>query len=482
MAGIVSYGAYIPRYRIDRKVIYRAMGWLNPASYIPGEKAVANFDEDSVTLAVSAATDCMRAIDCGSMDAVYFASSTAPYSERQGAGIIATAVDARPDIRSADFTNSLKAGTTGLLSALDAVQAGTARQVLVAAGEIRNAKAGSAQEELFGDAGAALLVGNKDLVARFEGSYSVSHDFPDHWRSAGEPYDHQWEDRFIRDEGYVRFITEALAGLARKCSIQANQISKVVYPCLYAADFKKIGQRIGLDPSQLIEPLLGQVGYTGASDPLLHLVRALEEAKPGDRIAAVGYGSGADALLLEVTDGIEKVKANRRGVRTYLGAKRDLTTYEKMITWRDLMHVEKGMRGEMVPYTAMSTYWRDRHLILGLRGSRCLSCGTPQFPAQKVCVNPSCGAIGRMEPYRFADKRGILFTYTGDNLAYTPNPPAISGVVDFQGGGRYVFDLTDVDLENVSVGMQVEMSFRKKYTDEKFGIHSYFWKAVPVLE
>jgi uncharacterized OB-fold protein len=86
-----------------------------------------------------------------------------------------------------------------------------------------------------------------------------------------------------------------------------------------------------------------------------------------------------------------------------------------------------------------------------------------------------------MEPYRFSDKKGILFTYTGDSLAYSPNPPAIYGIVDFEGGGRYSFDLTDVGIDEVKVEMPVEMSFRKKYVDEQFGIHGYFWKAVPVL-
>jgi len=482
MAGIVSYGSYVPRYRIDRKLIYRAMGWINPASYIPGERAVTNFDEDSLTMAVSAATDCMRGIDRSVIGAVYFASSTAPYSERQSASILATAMDARPEIRSADFTNSLKAGTSALLAALDAVRARAADTVLVAVGESRNAKAGSAQEEIFGDAAAAVLVGRDNLVARFVGAYSMSHDFPDHWRSAGEAWDHQWEDRFIRDEGYTKFIVDALTGLARSCSVEVSAFTSIIYPCLYQADFKTIAKRLNLEPSRLVEPLLGQVGYSGAADPLVHLAKVLEDANAGELIAVVGYGSGADAILLEVTDGIDVVKKNRKGIRAQLSARRELTSYEKMITWRGLMQVEKGMRGETVPYTAMSALWRDRHQILGLRGTRCLACGTPQFPAQKVCVNPACGAIGKMEPYRFSDKRGSLFTYTADNLVYSQDPPAISGTVDFEGGGRYCFDLTDVDQEQVKVGMQVEMSFRKKYTDPKFGVHGYFWKAVPVLD
>ena len=120
--------------------------------------------------------------------------------------------------------------------------------------------------------------------------------------------------------------------------------------------------------------------------------------------------------------------------------------------------------------------------MLGLVGSKCKKCGTPQFPAQLVCVNPDCGAIGEMEDYPFADKKAKLFTYTGDMLAFSMNPPAVYGFVDFEGGGRFWFDMTDTDLENVKVDMPVEMTFRKKYMDEKSGIHGYFWKMIPVIE
>ncbi|MFA4910669.1 MAG: Zn-ribbon domain-containing OB-fold protein, partial [Desulfobacteria bacterium] len=159
----------------------------------------------------------------------------------------------------------------------------------------------------------------------------------------------------------------------------------------------------------------------------------------------------------------------------------ELTSYEKMISFRNLIPVEKGIRGEMIAPTALSELWRSRRQVLGLCGSKCKVCGTPQYPVQKICVKPDCGAIDQMEDYLFADKRGHLFTYTADMLAFSMNPPAIYGIVDFEGGGRYWFDMTDVDQESVKVDMPVEMSFRKKYIDAKSGIHGYFWKAIPVI-
>ena len=139
--------------------------------------------------------------------------------------------------------------------------------------------------------------------------------------------------------------------------------------------------------------------------------------------------------------------------------------------------MEMGFRGEVGP-TAVSMMWRDRKTILGLVGARCKQCGTPQYPYQRVCVNPSCGAIDEMEEYRFSDKKGRLFSYTGDSLAFSPSPPELYGVVEFEEGGRFAFNLTDCELESLSVDTPVEMTFRRKYADNVRGIHGYFWKAM----
>ena len=162
--------------------------------------------------------------------------------------------------------------------------------------------------------------------------------------------------------------------------------------------------------------------------------------------------------------------------------KRDLTSYEKYLAFRGFISPEGGIRAEAIPYTALSLTWRDRREILGLCGTRCRKCGTPQYPAQRVCVNPDCGAIDEMENYRFSDKKGAVFSFTGDLLAFTPNPPGIYAVIDFDGGGRFWFEVTDCDPESIEIGMPVEMSFRRRYVDEKGGIIGYFWKVVPIVE
>jgi len=477
MVGITSYGAYIPRYRINRMTIYGSIGFVNQATIMPGEKAVGNHDEDSLTMAVNAGVDCLTGLDRNKVDSLFYATTTAPYRERSNAGIIATALDLKPQIRIADFSDSLKSGTTALLSSCDSIAAGSETSILLCASDCRLGPAGSFQEEMYGDGAAALLLGDKKVIATLEGSHSISYDFVDHWRHEKERFNRIWEDRWVRDVGYSKFIPEAISGLMNKYNINPKDIAKVCFPCMYTRAHANIGKQLGFEPDQLQDHMFTTVGLTGTANPLMLLVAALEDAKPGDKIIVASYGSGSDAMLLEVTPEIKKIKG-RKGVKNSLANKKDLTSYEKYVTFKQVLAIDIAGRGEEAVPSSSSILWRDRKKALALVGSRCRRCGTPQFPPQRVCVKPDCGAVDEMEEYRFSDKRGHIFTYTGDNLVYTPDPPELYGVIDFEGGGRSQFSLTDCDLDEVEVGMPVEFTFRLKYYDR--GVTGYTWKAVPV--
>lgn len=483
MIGITSYGAYVPWYRIDRTVIYGAMGWLNPVSLLPGEKAVASYDEDSLTMAVNAAVDSLRGIDRSTIDGVYFASVSLPYKVRQNSAIIATALDLRPDIRTADFSSSTKAGTTALLAAWDAVKAGSAKRILVCASDCRPTRAGSSQQQAYGDAAAAILVGEDDVIAELAEAYSLSYDFADRWMADFDRFDRISEDRWIRDEAYTKFISEAISGLAKKCNLSPKDIGKLALPSLYAREDAGIGKRLGLEPGQIQHHLLDTVGNCGTAHPLVLLAAALEDSNPRDNIVVTSWGSGGDALLLRATEKVGDVKGKRKSIKEALASKNMLANYAKYATFRDVGSVDLGMRAETgIPWDQKPLSWRNRKALLALVGSRCKKCGTPQYPPQRVCVNPSCKAIDEMEEYRFSDKKGQLFTYTEDYLGFTLNPPALYGMIDFDGGGRFNFELTDCQPGSLKVGMPVQMSFRRKFVDEKRGTYFYFWKAIPVRE
>ena len=482
MVGIVSYSGYVPRYRLERKKIYRVMGWMDPstAANMKGEKAVANFDEDSITMAVAAGMESLKGIDRSGVDGVHFASTTMPYRERLNAGIISAALGLSDDVRAADFSGGLKAGTTALLSGVESVKAGGAKNLVVCAADCRLGRPASGEEMIFGDSAAAFVVGQGDVIAEYKGFFSVTADFVDHYRGDFEKFDRKWEDRWIRDLGYDVLIPQAVKGLLKKYNLQMSDFAKVVYDCHYAAERKKLNKILGIAPEAEQVNYQDEVGHSGAAQSLFMFAGALDDAKPGDKILLLSFGSGCDALYFEATPAIET--CGRGSVAATLANKADLDLYEKYLVWRDILPADLGLRAEEDSWTRWTLIWRKRKEVLGLWGCKCKACGTPQFPVQDVCANPECGAISQMEDYLFSLKQGKILTYTGDMLAASYNPPAIYGAVAFEGGGKCYFDFTDCNLADLSTGMPVSVSFRRKYYDKKRQIAGYFWKAVPMKE
>lgn len=483
MAGIRSYGGYVPRYRLDRKLIFGAMGWLNAGNIglARGEKAVANFDEDSLTMAVAASIDCLNGVDRSEVEGVYFASTTMPFKERQNSGVIAGALALKDDARSADFGGALKAGTTALISAFESVESKRINNLVVCSSDSRLGKVGSPQEFIFGDAAAAFLVSDQDVIAEYKDSFSLTYDFVDHYRGKTAIFDRQWEDRWIRDLGYDQFIPQAVNGLLGKSGLKITDFAKVIYPCYYPVERGKLNKMLGIKENRHQDDMLDQIGEAGTAQPLVMLAKALEEANPGDKLLVVSFGNGCDALYFEVTDNIKNV-TGKNGISGCLANKAPLDNYTKYLTWRNIVPADIGLRGEEDTWTRWSLTWRARKAILSLCGTRCKKCGTPQFPPQRICVNPDCGAIDEMEDYYFSDKKGKIFSYTGDNLAASFNPPSIYGNIEFDVGGRYMFNFTDCDLDMLEVGMPVYFSFRIKYYDQNRDIARYFWKVVPIKE
>jgi len=478
MVGIVSYGAYVPRYRIRRETIYQAMGWFNPGikGIAKGEIAIANYDEDSLTMAIMAGKESLSEIDGKNINALYLASTTPPYQERGNSAIASEALNLSSTTRTADFSGSTRAGTSALLSALN--EAGT-QTTLVCASDCRLGKPGGNQEELYGDGAAALVVGKDRVIAKMEGFYSISHDFPDHRRIDGDKYTRIWEERWVREAGYGKMIPEVFAGLMNKYGLRLQDITKVVFPPLSARDHSEVAKNLGLSGEKIQGPMVEEMGNTGCAHPLLMLASTLEGAHPGDKILVASYGSGGDAILFQVTERINEIK-NKGKLKKYLEEKEELKNYEKYLSFRGILSKEIGIRGEEVAPTSLSLQWREQKAILRLMGSKCKMCGTPQFPRERICINPNCGAVDQMEDYLFSDKKGTLFTYTADNLTFSEDPPALYGIVDFEGGGRYWFDITDCRLESLRVGQPVQMTFRRKYEDQTRSIHGYFWKAMPI--
>jgi 3-hydroxy-3-methylglutaryl CoA synthase/uncharacterized OB-fold protein len=457
MAGITSYGAYIPRNRLGKETD----GWG-----LPLEKPVGNFDVDSLTMAVAAGMDCIEGLDRSAVDGLFFATTTSPYIEKQGASIVAAAVDLGRNILTNDITNSLRAGTLAMRSALDAIAAGSARQVMVTVADCRMGAPGSEVEQLSGDGAGALLFGGNGVIADVVGSYSVSDEMIDMWRAEGDMNVRTWEDRFVLETGYLKILPEAVAGLMQKLNLTPKDITKACYYGPNPRRHGEIARRLGLDPeTQVQDPLFGKMGNTGAAYSIMLLIAALEEAKPGDKILVASYGDGADAYLLEVTKEIEKV-GPRRGIKNNLEAKR----ISKAVGVRGA-----AMRGLDGGPPSMSARWREREEIDRLHGAKCLSCGLIQYPPQRVCTK--CHAKDQWETVRLADKKGKIFTFSLDYLVPGIDRPLAITIINFEGGGRGLFMMTDREIEDVACEAPVEMSFRKLRSSG--GVHNYYWKAIP---
>lgn len=481
MIGITSFGAHIPRLRLDRQAVYQAMGWFAPAliAVARGERSMCNWDEDSLTMAVSAAMDCLTGRDKEGLEKVYLASTTFPFADRQNAGLLAAALNLKSDVQAVDFSGSQKAGTSALLTALENASSGQTGEVLVAAADARKTKPGSFYELCYGDGAATLQVGRGNVLAEFLGSSSLSYDFNDHVRGEGKVFDQVWEERWSRDEGYARFVPQVLQGVLDKLGLSKDEVSRVVFPCVFQRELKRIANKLGLEANQIGDTLHDSCGETGCAHPLLLFIRELERAKPGDVILVAGYGHGCDGLAFRVTERIKDVRPGK-GLSGSLEDRKAVDNYNKFLVFRQLLEPDMGLRGEVDQPTALSVLWRKRKMLLGLVGGKCRQCGTAQFPRQEICVNPECGAAGSQEDYEFVGKTAKIKTYTGDMLAASLEPPHKYGLIEFAGGGRFLADFTDCDLEELRVGLPVEMVFRMRSSDPRRGFKQYFWKAKPV--
>ncbi|HEY3779159.1 MAG TPA: OB-fold domain-containing protein [Rhizomicrobium sp.] len=485
MTGIVAYGAYVPKLRLRRESVAEANSWYAPAlrGSARGERAMANWDEDALTMAVEAGRDCLPASDPlrerSFVDALYFASTSAPFADRSNAGIAARALSLSEAISVMDVGGSQRSGLGALLAALDAAGSGRAVAPLVLAGDRRRARAASPQELLFGDAAAAILVGKERPLATLVGSQSVSIDFVDHFRAAREEFDYGWEERWVRDEGYAKIVPAAISTLLKRTGTTPDAIAHFLLPTPFPSLDCQIAERLGIDSARVRDNLAGTIGDSGAAHALLMLLHALQEAKPGEKILVAQFGQGCDAMLFETTDAVAQAKTHA-GVTGALARRREETNYLKYLVFNGLVRIEKGMRAEVDRKTALSVLHRKSDMLTGLVGGKCRICGTAQFPRSRICVNPNCNGTDSQEPYSFAESEGTILSWSADYLTYSMAPPNHYGMITFAEGGRLMADITDVEPGEIESGTRVRMAFRIKEFDEKRAFRRYFWKAVPI--
>ncbi len=468
--GIISVGAYIPYYRIRRETIARAWG----RGAIKGERSIANTDEDSITMAVEAAMNCLQYIPREEVDVLYFASVTAPYAEKGQSGLIATVCDLKDQVSTADFAQSTRAGASALKAAVDAVKGQSARQALITVADCRVAHPKSDKEQLLGDAAAALAIGSENVIASIECFSSVNNEIIDYWRNYGERYVNCAEGRFATDKGYMAAMQQAVKDVLQKSGLTAKDFNKVVFTTPGLRENGQLAKKLGFGEEQLQDSLMLEVGDCGVAQPIMLLIAALEKADPGDRILLAAYGSGADAFIFRVTDNVQGIK-QRAQLQKYLNTKRYLESYSRFLSFRGLVDTVPGEPFRTFPSNA--AYWRDQKSILRFYGSKCKKCGASIFPINRICH--VCGSKDEFGEMRFSDRKAKVFTYSIDNLAgRSDDPVVVQTVAEDCEGVRYYSLMTDFDQPEVKVGLDVEFTFRKVYEGGNY--NNYFWKCRPV--
>jgi hydroxymethylglutaryl-CoA synthase len=332
--GIISYGLHIPRFRIKREEYQRVWGYFSPRGV--EEKSVADFDEDSVTMGVEAASNALRnaRINESEIDAICFASTSPPYAEKQNASTIGAALGCRSDTVTLDLTSSPKSSVSALLSCLDLTSSGRGSTGLVVAADCPLADPSTPLEHQLGAAGAAMVVGSQRVGAVFDGSYSVTME------SIGERFRRDGESHLTRVDlgAYHETILEeavssCVSGMMRKLNRSPKDYDFVALQGIEDAKALELSKKFGFEDKKATASLISaKIGDVGAASPLLALSRILESASTGQRVLLCSYGPGAGADAAGFVVEQEMKPGAGIAYEDYLARKEyiDYTTYVKL--------------------------------------------------------------------------------------------------------------------------------------------------------
>ena len=467
MRGIISAGGYVPYRRLQRAEIAKTFG----SGGGKGTRSVASYDEDTTTMGVEAARLALRSAPGGvTPDALWFATAEPAYLDKNNASALHAALRLDSDVPAFDFGGALRSGVGALRAAL--VSRGS---VLVVASDLRTGLPTSGDEAATGDGAAALLVGDDSdgaVIAEYLGAASTTEEFIERWRTPGSTRSRQWEERF-GEVKYGPLVDQAWNAALKACELSADQVNRVVVTGMHARAVRGIAARLGTAKEALADDLAATVGNTGTAHPALLLANVLETAAPGEVVALVVLADGADVLLFRTTDAIAKY-APARNIATQIANGADLP-YPKYLSWRGAVKTEPPRRPEPDRISA-SVSGRTEDWKYGFVGSRDRSSGELHLPPARV--SRVGDAMDDMEAAPMADVAGTIALITVDRIAYSPSPPTVFAVVDWDGGGRLPVELCDVDAASLKMGDRVEMTFRRLFTSDE--IHNYFWKARPV--
>jgi hydroxymethylglutaryl-CoA synthase len=469
--GIIGAAGYVPYRRLSRSDISAFMG----SGGGKGTRSVASHDQDTTTLGVEAARLALRSTPGTAVDSLWFATASPAYLDKTNATALAAALRLPHDVPAYDFGGALRSGIGAFLVALRGH--GT---TLVVSADQRDGLPTSADEAAGGDAAAAVVVGDGEgVVAEFVASASASDEFTERWRAPGEHQSKLWEERFGENR-YLALGRDAFGRALKEAGIPADKVSRVIVTGMHGRAVASLGKRLGLAETTAVDDLSGSVGQAGTAHPLLVLASVLEvlaasNAPAGSVVVLVHLADGADAVVLRTTAALSGWTP-ARPVAEQVASSADLP-YSKFLAWRGQLQPEPPRRPKPARVSSTAAY-RSEEWKFGFVGSRDRTSGAMHMPPSRISMEG--GALDDMEAVPMADAIGTVITFTVDRMAYSPSPPVVFAIVDFDGGGRYPVELTDVDAAEIKVGSRVEMTFRRLFSAD--GIHDYFWKALPLRQ
>jgi 3-hydroxy-3-methylglutaryl CoA synthase/uncharacterized OB-fold protein len=464
--GIVAAAGYVPFRRLQRAEIAKTFG----AGGGKGTRSVASYDEDTTTMGVEAGRYALRSAPGATVDELWFSTADPAYLDKTNATAIHAALRLDASAPALDLGGAARSAIGALRVALE--RPGT---TLVVTSDQRGGLPTGPDEAAGGDGAAAVLVGDTGgaapVIAEYLGSGTATEEFVDRWRTPGESRSKVWEERFGETK-YVPLGEQAWNAALKAAVLTPEQVDLVAVTGLHTRAVRSLTKRLGTRDDTVVNDLATDVGNTGAAHPALLLAMILENAKPGQVVAVVVLADGAEVLLFRTTDALGSHRPARL-VGSQIEAAVDLP-YGKFLSWRGMVTVEPPRRPEPARMSA-SAAGRSEDWKLGFVGSKERISGDLHLPPARMSAT---GAVDEMDPAPMADVTATVVTFTVDRLAYSPSPPIVFAVVDFDGGGRFPVELTDVDADAVAIGDRVEMTFRRLSTAD--GIHNYFWKARPV--
>jgi hydroxymethylglutaryl-CoA synthase len=419
-------------------------------------------------MGVEAARIALRNAPAGtSPDTVVFSTTEPAYTDKTNANAIHAALGLSTSAGAYDLNGAIRSNVAACSFA------GSFGAGLAVVSDARSGLPGGADEANGGDAAAAFLFGEGDhVIATTIGGATATGEFLDRWRLPGEPSSRVWEERF-GEHAYLPLGEQAVTDALKSAGLTAADLDHVVLAGLHGRAVKAMAKAIGAKPEAYADDLSSQIGNPGIAQAMVVLADVLDRAEPNQTIAVVQLADGADVWLLRTTDAVAR-SSSAAPVRSQLASTRDDLSYAQFLTWRGFLRREPPRRPEpdrpAAPPSLRSTAWK-----YGFVGSRDEG-GFVHIPPSRVSMGS--GAVDQMSEVSMADVPATIATFTVDRLAYSLSPPVVAAVLDFDGGGRFQCELTDVDPASVKIGDRVEMTFRRFYTAE--GIHNYFWKARPI--